>query len=111
MYPKLEELCSLYIKYKELNNYIYDEVDTLMYDYKNIDKYTINIKLIKVNNEYMIFIYIDSIDELLFNGLLEQSNDDLKDKYELLREDLRYLSFENFIDKYYDKLKSNIINN
>ena len=111
MYPKLEELCSLYTKYKDYNNYIYDDVYTIMYDYKDIDNITLNIKLIKVDNQYMIFIYIDDIDKLSFNGLLEESDKDLTKSYELLKEDLRYLSFENFIDKYYERLKNNIKNN
>ncbi len=109
MYPKLETLCSLYNKNKDSKKYIYDNVDTIKYDYKYFDGYTINIKLIKVDN-YMIFIYIDTKDKLLFNGLLEKSNNDLSKEYEQLKEDLRYLSFEDFINKYYDKLLNNLDN-
>ena len=58
----------------------------------------------------MIFIYIDTKDKLLFNGLLEKSDNDLSKEYEQLKEDLRYLSFEDFINKYYDKLLNNLNN-
>ena len=107
MYPKLETLCCLYNKNKDNNKYIFENVDTIKYDYKYFDEYAINIKLIKVDN-YMIFIYIDTKDTLLFNGLLEESTDDLTNTYEELKEDLRYLSFEDFINKYYDKLLNNL---
>lgn len=107
MYPKLETLCSLYNKNKDNKKYIYENVDTIKYDYKYFDEYAINIKLIKVDN-YMIFIYIDTKDKLLFNGLLKKSDNDLSKEYEQLKEDLRYLSFEDFINKYYDKLLNNL---
>lgn len=111
MYPKMERLCSLYTKYKDYNNYIYNDVDTLMYDYKNYNEYAVNIKLLRVEEKNMIFIYIDDINELVFNGLLEESVNDLTKNYELLKKDLRYLSFEDFIDKYYERLINNIQNN
>lgn len=107
MYPKLETLCSLYNKNKDNNKFIYEDVDTLKYDYKYFDEYAINIKLIKVN-KYMIFIYIDTKDKLLFNGLLEESDEDLTNTYNILKEDLSYLSLEDFINKYYDKLLNNL---
>ena len=49
-------------------------------------------------------------DKLLFNGLLGKSDNDLFNTYNELKEDLRYLSFEDFINKYYDKLLNNLNN-
>lgn len=106
---KLEELINIYkeAKANNPNLFIYDEVETCNYDYICKEGIDINIKMIKANNLYRIFIFISRQGTLLFNGMIKESNNNLIDDYNILVNEINCLSIENLIDKYYEDLKRN----
>lgn len=109
MYLKLEELINIYkeAKANNPNLFIYDEVETCNYDYVYKEGFNVNVKMIKNNNKYKIFIFISKQGILLFNGILKESNSNLIDYYNVIVNELNSLSIEDLISKYYEDLKEN----
>lgn len=112
---KLAELEKKYLAKKEINNgyEIFDDVKILDFEDIEKDEYTINCKYMIAEDKYMIYISFESVEDnstfkILFNGLLEQSLNDLSFQYDIVKRDMMELSFDNFIDKYYEKLEKNI---
>lgn len=107
MEEKLEELCSLYQKNINKNEYASDESKVIKYNDKEYDNNSIFITLIESDNKNLIFVNIEREKKLVFNGLLYMSEKDLSHKYSLVLCDLNLLSYEDFILKYHKLLKEN----
>lgn len=103
----LDCLFNLYQERTDKNKYLFEDTEIIEYDENIIEGWIINTKLIKAHGVYMIFVLIDKNEHLGFKGLLEESEDDLSDQYSLLKEELKDLSLEEFLNKYFEKLKNN----
>ena len=90
------------------NKWKYDNVETIFFDSTHKDYYDIDIKMIKADDNFKLFILLGKDGRLEFNCLLEESNNNLKSEYENLKKDLYELSLSEFIEVYYKKLKSNL---
>ena len=69
-------------------NYNSDDNVVLEYDDKNFIDYEIDISLNKQENKYLIFIFIEKEQKLIFKGLLEESNNSLNNTYDALKKNL-----------------------
>ena len=104
---KTLELCSLYNMNNNKNKYASDETNIIEFTEKEFNNYKIIATLMNVNNKYLIFINIEQEEKIIFNGLLYESEQDLRSKYSIITCDLNLLSYEEFISKYYELLKNN----
>lgn len=107
---KLNELVSLYSQAKldNPNLFIYNDLDTLECDSIFKESYDLNIKLIKADNKYKIFVFIGKDSKLIFNCLLVESTDNLQNEYDTLKSEINNLTLTELFDKYYKKLKMNL---
>ena len=101
MQSKIESLIEIYKNNK--GKYLFDDVDNLEFD----ENGNINISLSFANDKYHIFIFLLNENKIIFKGLYMKSSDNLSDKYADLKQDLENLSFNEFVDKYYDYLLLN----
>ena len=102
----IDKLCELYNSNKI--NYNSDDNVVLEYDDKYFIDYEIDISLNKQEDKYLIFIFIEQGQKLIFKGLLEESNNSLNNTYDVLKKDLYELELDVFIEKYSEKLFSNL---
>ena len=102
----IDKLCKLYNSNKI--NYNSDDNVVLEYDDKDFIDYEVDISLNKQENKYLIFIFIEKEQKLIFKGLLEESNNSLKNTYDALKKDLYELELDEFIEKYSEKLFANL---
>ena len=102
----IDKLCELYNSNKI--NYNSDDNAVLEYDDKDFIDYEIDISLNKQENKYLMFIFIEKEQKLIFKGLLEESNNSLKNTYDALKKDLYELELDVFIEKYSEKLFANL---
>ncbi len=102
----IDKLCELYNSNKI--NYNSDDNVVLEYDDKNFIDYEIDISLNKQRSKYLIFIFIEKEQKLIFKGLFEESNNSLNNTYAALKKDLYELELDTFIEKYSEKLFANL---
>lgn len=102
----IDKLSELYNSNKI--NYNSDNNVVLEYDDKDFIDYEIDISLNEQENNYLIFIFIEKDQKLIFKGLFEESNNSLNNTYDALKKDLYELEFDGFIEKYSEKLFANI---
>lgn len=102
----IDKLCELYNSNKL--NYNSDDNVVLEYDDKDFIDYEIDISLNKQENKYLMFIFIEKEQKLIFKGLLEESNNSLDNTYDALKKDLYELELDGFIEKYSEKLFANL---
>lgn len=102
MNSKLEELKELYNLSK--NKYLYDNIELL--ENEDIRKETVEItlKLILVDNFYKIFMIVTD-NGIVFNGLLEESKEDIREIYFRYLEDVKTLNEKEIFEKYFEQLK------
>ena len=98
----LNELCERY----NPNKYQFDNPENLEFGTKNEIPYTIDISLVKNNNDYYIFLYISEENDLKYKGVLIKSNELLKMEYDKIYNDLTNLSLCDFLNKYSKTLKN-----
>lgn len=98
MQSKIEKLIKLYNINK--GKYLFENPSNIEFD-ENGD---INTSLVFANGKYYIFIFLLNENKIIFKGLYMKSSDNLSEKYAVLKQDLENLSFDEFIDKYYDYL-------
>lgn len=108
---KLERLTNLYLNKKNTNpNYnLFKNIETI--DFYDVDKelYDMNCKLVKIKGKYKIYIIIainkdDSSLDIIFNGVLEDNQNEIELVYEDVKKDIKELSVEQFINKYYEQI-------
>lgn len=102
----IDKLCEFYNSNRI--NYNSDDSVVLEYDDKDFIDYEIDISLNKQENKYLIFIFIEKEQKLIFKGLFEESNNSLNNTYDALKKDLYELELDTFIEKYSEKLFANL---
>ena len=102
----IDKLCELYNSNKI--NYNSDDNVVLEYDDKDFIDYEIDISLNKQENKYLIFIFIEQEQKLIFKGLFQESNNSLNNTYNALKKDLYELELDAFLEKYSEKLFANL---
>ena len=102
----IDKLCELYNSNKI--NYSPNDNVVLEYDDKDFTDYEIDISLNKQEDKYLIFIFIEQGQKLIFKGLLEESDNFLNYTYDALKKDLYELKLDAFIEKYSEKLFANL---
>lgn len=105
---KLKELINMYnnLKLKKSNLFEYNQIENIEYDYFNKEGLDISIKLSKVCESNKIFIFISRQGKLLFNGIIKESHNDLHNDYNKFINEINTLTIEDFINNYYEDLKS-----
>ena len=101
MQSRIDSLVEIYNNNK--GKYLFDEANTIEFDEKD----NINISLVLAKGKYYIFIFLLEEGNLIYKGLYMQSNYNLNNEYDQLKEDMNNISCSEFIDKYYDVLISN----
>ena len=102
----IDKLCELYNSNKI--NYSSNDNVVLEYDDKDFTDYEIDISLNKQEDKYLIFIFIEQGQKLIFKGVLEESDNFLNYTYDALKKDLYELELDVFIEKYSEKLFANL---
>ena len=102
---KLEILCNEYKNNK--NKYSSDDSTLISFDDKWFNNYLVSLSLMKVNNEYNIYLYIEENKRIILKALIESSDILIKQEYDKIRGNLQVLDINEFIDMYYDKLIKN----
>ena len=102
MNSKLEELKELYNLSK--NKYLYDNIELLENEDIRKENVEITLKLILVDNFYRIFMIVTD-NGIIFNGLLEESKEDIRENYFRYLEDIKTLNEKEVFEKYFEQLK------
>ena len=103
---KLEILCNEYKNNK--NKYSSDDSTLISFDDKWFNNYLVSLSLMKVNNEYNIYLYIEENKRIILKALIESSDILIKQEYDKIRGNLQVLDIDSFIDMYYDQLIENV---
>lgn len=102
MNSKLEGLKELYNLSK--NKYLYDNIELLENEDIRKENVEITLKLILVDNFYRIFMIVTD-NGIVFNGLLEESKEDIRENYFRYLEDIKTLNENEVFEKYFEQLK------
>lgn len=100
---ELQILCDRYNEMKEKNPnlYIYDEVVTLKYENIHKDGLGLDLKIIKVEDSYKIFFMVSKLDKLILVQLVEESKEDITNKFDSIFDNLNYMSIDMFLKNYF----------
>ncbi|MBQ7140898.1 MAG: hypothetical protein IJO32_05285 [Bacilli bacterium] len=101
---ELQILCDRYneVKEKNPNLYIYDEVVTLKYENIHKNGLGLDLKVIKVEDSYKIFFMVSKLDKLILVQLVEESKEDITNKFDSIFDDLSNMSIDMFLKKYFE---------
>lgn len=101
---ELQILCDRYNEMKENNPnlYIYDEVVTLKYENIHKNGLGLDLKVIKVKDSYKIFFMVSKLDKLILVQLVEESKEDITNKFDSIFDDLSNMSIDMFLKKYFE---------
>lgn len=101
---ELQILCDRYNEMKEKNPdlYIYDEVVTLKYENIHKNGLGLDLKVIKVEDSYKIFFMVSKLDKLILVQLVEESKEDITNKFDSIFDDLSNMSIDMFLKKYFE---------
>ena len=111
LYGMIIELREVYDYFDDIDLKIHFQLDSVFlveieYDYFNKEGLDISIKLSKVCESNKIFIFISRQGKLLFNGIIKESHNDLHNDYNKFINEINTLTIEDFINNYYEDLKS-----
>lgn len=109
MESKLSELSKIYLdkKSKDKNLFRYDNPHNLsMFDIRK-DAFDITIKHTRVGLNYMVFILIAD-NKVFLNTPIISADRNLNKEYEQAIEDIKNLSIEEFLEKYYEEIKKSL---
>lgn len=98
---KLQTLCNIYKNRKIYNS---DDSELISFDDRWFDDYLVSLSLIKIDNNYNIYLYIEKDKKIILKALLESSDKFIKKSYDDIRGNLQVLDFNSFIDRYYNIL-------
>ena len=101
---KLQTLCNIYKKNKNKKIYNSDDSKLISFDDKWFENYLVSLSLIKIDNNYNIYLYIEKDKKIILKALLESSDKFIKKSYDDIRGNLQVLDFNSFIDRYYNIL-------
>lgn len=101
---ELQILCDRYNEMKEKNPdlYIYDEVVTLKYENIHKNGLGLDLKVVKVKDSYKIFFMVSKLDKLILVQLIEESKEDITNKFDNIFDDLNYMNIDTFLKKYFE---------
>ncbi len=101
---ELQILCDRYNEMKEKNPdlYIYDEVVTLKYENIHKNGLGLDLKVVKVKDSYKIFFMVSKLDKLILVQLIEESKEDITNKFDNIFDDLNYMNIDMFLKKYFE---------
>ena len=101
---ELQILCDRYNEMKEKNPdlYIYDEVVTLKYENIHKNGLGLDLKVVKVKDSYKIFFMVSKLDKLILVQLIEESKEDISNKFDNIFDDLNYMNIDMFLKKYFE---------
>ena len=106
---KLEEIKNLYEKYDKNKNIFDDSMKIIDFFTKEYDKYTINIKLQKYNDEYSVFLSIEEFNKLILNVMIKKLEENNLNYFDNLKNDLVNNDFNEIINKYYMPIKQELM--
>lgn len=102
---ELKKLSEKYMNMKKNNEqlYIFDNLETLKYNSCHKDGLFVSLKLVKVENIYKIIFQVSKENKIILIYLIEESEQDLSNKYENIVIDIKQMNISSFINKYCDK--------
>lgn len=104
---KLQTLCDIYKSNKKKKESNSNNSKIISFDDKWFDSYLVSLSLMKVDNNYNIYLYIEKNKKIILKALLESSDKLIKKSYNEIRGNLQVLDFNSFIDRYYNVLLNN----
>ena len=107
MLKQLEDLLDLYKNNLNKFKFENDSSNILEFADKRFDNLLLSISLNNINNIYYIFLYIEEEKKIIFKGLIKQSNENIKNIYDQVFNDLSSLDLESFLSKYHVELEKN----
>ena len=107
MLKQLEDLLDLYRNNLNKFKFENDSSNILEFADKRFDNLLLSISLNSINNIYYIFLYIEEEKKIIFKGLIKQSNENIKNIYDQVFNDLSSLDLESFLSKYHVELEKN----
>ena len=107
MLKQLEDLLDLYRNNLNKFKFENDSSNILEFADKKFDNLLISISLNNINDIYYIFLYIEEETKIIFKGLIKQSNENIKNIYDQVFNDLSSLDLESFLSKYHVELEKN----
>lgn len=107
MTTKIQKLIKVYNQSNK-RKYIYDTVEIIDYFEKSSAKYTVKIMMLKTINNYIILMFLDQDEKIIFRSRLKHSRESLLKSYSRIKKDLQQMPVSLFVDKYYMVLKRGI---
>lgn len=107
MLKQLEDLLDLYRNNLNKFKFENDSSNILEFADKRFDNLLLSISLNNINDIYYIFLYIEEETKIIFKGLIKQSNENIKNIYDQVFNDLSSLDLESFLSKYHAELEKN----
>ena len=109
MLKQLEDLLDLYKNNLNKFKFENDSSNILEFADKRFDNLLLSISLNNINDIYYIFLYIEEEKKIIFKGLIKQSNENIKNIYDQVFNDLSSMELESFLSKYHDVLEKNFL--
>ena len=107
MLKQLEDLLDLYRNNLNKFKFENDSSNILEFADKKFDNLLLSISLNNINDIYYIFLYIEEETKIIFKGLIKQSNENIKNIYDQVFNDLSSLDLESFLSKYHVEIEKN----
>lgn len=107
MLKQFEDLLDLYRNNLNKFKFENDSSNILEFADKKFDNLLLSISLNNINDIYYIFLYIEEETKIIFKGLIKQSNENIKNIYDQVFNDLSSLDLESFLSKYHVELEKN----
>ena len=107
MFEQLKKLLNLYKNNIDRFKFENEESNVIEFIDKKFDSSVLSISLNRINNFYYIFLYIEEDNKIIFKGLLNKSDNNIKNIFDVIINDLTILDLEDFISKYYEDLEKN----
>lgn len=109
MQKQLEDLLNIYKN--NLNNFKFEneKSNIIEFEEKQFDDLLVSISLNNIDYIYYIFLYIEEESKIIFKGLIKKSNENIKNIYDQVFNDLSNMELESFLSKYHDVLEKNFL--
>lgn len=107
MFEQLENLLNLYKNNSSKFRFDNDKSNIIEFCDKEFGNLLLSISLNNINNFYYIFLYIEEESKIIFKGLIQKSESNIKNLYDEICNDLSLLDLESFISKYHLKISNN----
>ena len=108
MISKYESLKKLYRHSKNKNKYASDSSEIIKFSERDYGNVSSLITLIKIDNNYLIFLNLIENKKLVFNGLLFKETYKNYEKYQEVVNNQQEYSLDYFLNNYYEELNHNL---